>query len=154
MNLGQTTVRCSPTSPVATGGLNQPGETVTLYQQETERGNEMVRRSWCFSSICVLRVRAYVAVVIFNACRELNSESRLLSGAKMFLRMALPARNPQEQHGCRYSSGNVTDRLYIYREREPCGDMLEPWSDQIHSARWKEGDRMDGKEIVNPPRSM
>lgn len=117
MNLGQTTVRCSPTSPVATGGLNQPGETVTLYQQETERGNEMVRRSWCFSSICVLRVRAYVAVVIFNACRELNSESRLLSGAKMFLRMALPARNPQEQHGCRYSSGNVTDRLYIYRER-------------------------------------
>lgn len=42
MNLGQTAVCCSPTSPVATGVLNQPGETVTLHQQETKRENETV----------------------------------------------------------------------------------------------------------------
>lgn len=61
MNLGQTTVRCSPTSPVATGGLNQPGETVTLYQQETERGNEMVRRSWYFPlSVFYVCVRTWL----------------------------------------------------------------------------------------------
>ena len=64
----------------------------------------------CFTCACVR------GCCDLYACWELNSESRLLSGAKMFLHMALPARNPQERHGCRYSSGNVSDRLYIYRE--------------------------------------
>lgn len=39
-NLGQTAV-LSPTSPVDTGALNQPGETVTLDQQETKQENTM-----------------------------------------------------------------------------------------------------------------
>lgn len=52
MNRGQTAVRTHISR--ATGVLKQPGETVTLYQQETERGNEMVSRSrFLYLCLCV-----------------------------------------------------------------------------------------------------
>lgn len=77
-NLGQNTVSCSPTSPVATGGLKQPWETVTLYKQETERGSEMVS--------CSLILLSVFYVCTCECCDleywKLNSKSGLLSGAK------------------------------------------------------------------------
>lgn len=59
MNLGQTAVRSHISR--ATGGSTQPGETVTLYQLEKERGNEMVSHSW-FLCLC-LCVRTCVCVL-------------------------------------------------------------------------------------------
>lgn len=89
---------------MATGGLKQPGETVTFYQQETERGSE-----WSLIPLSV-----FVSVVI---PRE---NSKMLSGAKYS--STRPSSEAQKQHFCRYGSETVSGRLYI----ELRGDILEP----------------------------
>lgn len=112
MNRGQTAVRTHISR--ATGVLKQPGETVTLYQQETERGNEMVSRSR-FLYLC-LCVRTWV--LWFHECRQgrkkkKKSKSRYISGAKYSSTLQWGT-ELQKQHLYWYSSQAVSDKT-IFR---------------------------------------
>lgn len=111
MNRGQTAVHTHISR--ATGVLKQPGETVTLYQQETERGNEMVSRSR-FLYLC-LCVRTWV--LWFHECRQgrkkKKSKSRYISGAKYSSTLQWGT-ELQKQHLYWYSSQAVSDKT-IFR---------------------------------------
>lgn len=131
MNRGQTAVRTHISR--ATGVLKQPGETVTLYQQETERGNEMVSRSR-FLYLC-LCVRTWV--LWFHECRQGRKKKNLSPGTFLVLNIPRPSSEARNYKNNTYIDTVVklwVTRLYLELWLV-FGDILEPQKDQINSAR-------------------
>lgn len=133
MNRGQTAVRTHISR--ATGVLKQPGETVTLYQQETERGNEMVSRSR-FLYLC-LCVRTWV--LWFHECRQGRKKKKKNRSPGTFLVLNIPRPSSEARN---YKNNTYIDtvvKLWVTRLYLELwlvfGDILEPQKDQINSAR-------------------